>query len=639
MENIIKPLIEIEESELISKKQNLEYYIESIIEPEIEKYYKILEENLDWFLDLKEKRIFEEWLFQNYTLVYKKIFHKYNKLLSYLSNFFLENRESKTAELIDKLNDISLESDNRRGYYYNIKFYHYNESIIDLKDKIKKIINKVMRLEPIEKKMGLGLILPRWSEFEYNLDDAISFNLDFIENKLIVDHNNLYIIAYFIKKKKLRNFWKDGPLDFIEFFKSVIQEITQMSSLKLINIFDITEEFGFNITEIAKKKLKISKKKESIDDILGEGEGQTIEYKETFKWDVKNQNKNKSLKEDVSKAVCAFLNAQGGKVFIGVNDNREVKGIEPDLRLYGNPNRERCKDLLSQELKKTLKDHIDAITINLTDNSYRIIKGHEILEINVAPSSRPVFIFNEDFIVRNGNASIKLEGKSFHDYLVDRFNYGSLDKILHTEEYDEFDEENYIKYPNLKLINEYIELLMTSQMSDDLILRRLDTIYLEFSRLRFLRVFDKESIKTINNFKDLALKFLNLNYANNIKRSLLHTLELLLYNPELEEIMRKTLMENLGALYEENLTERTLLDILIKLGYFNGKLKSELIKAIQKKNINLLENFTSISLKFVEEDKIPIIKELHSISKDLNNDSEKEFKDIIERLIKNLEEG
>jgi len=303
---IIKPLLDIEATNWSLMHKSLQDFLENTIKPQIDKYIEIIEENLNWFLDLEEKRKFEEWLYQKNPSTFKTYFREYNNLLNYLCNTILEKIDSENIELIEKFNDIILESNNRRGYYYNIKFYYYNESILDLKENIKKIVNKIVRMETLERKNDLGLTLPRWSEFEYSFDSGILFNIDFIENILKVNHNNLYITTYFFKDKKRKNFWEEGPSNLIELLKEIIKEIFLLNNLKLINLFDIPDEFKFEIEEIAEKLSKRTIKEKDEYDILGEEEGHNIEYKETFRWDIKNKNKNRKLKEEVSKAVVPF---------------------------------------------------------------------------------------------------------------------------------------------------------------------------------------------------------------------------------------------------------------------------------------------------------------------------------------------
>lgn len=55
--------------------------------------------------------------------------------------------------------------------------------------------------------------------------------------------------------------------------------------------------------------------KQDLEIILQEGEGQTIEFKESFT-------------SQVVRDIAAFANAIGGRIFIGVNDAGQIKGID-----------------------------------------------------------------------------------------------------------------------------------------------------------------------------------------------------------------------------------------------------------------------------------------------------------------------
>ena len=57
---------------------------------------------------------------------------------------------------------------------------------------------------------------------------------------------------------------------------------------------------------------------ERLKEILNGGESITVEFK---------QSKTK-LNKDVFESVCAFLNCNGGHLFLGVKDNGEIVGID-----------------------------------------------------------------------------------------------------------------------------------------------------------------------------------------------------------------------------------------------------------------------------------------------------------------------
>ena len=59
---------------------------------------------------------------------------------------------------------------------------------------------------------------------------------------------------------------------------------------------------------------------EKLKFILQEGEGQFIEFKESFD-------------KKIAQEIVAFANAEGGKVFIGITDKSEIKGIKTTNKL------------------------------------------------------------------------------------------------------------------------------------------------------------------------------------------------------------------------------------------------------------------------------------------------------------------
>ncbi len=76
-----------------------------------------------------------------------------------------------------------------------------------------------------------------------------------------------------------------------------------------------------------------------LKNLIEKGESDLLEFKETFRYNVKTNTKDKTLKDEVSKAVCGMLNSKGGIVLIGVADDKKFEGIERDLNLYGKGNK------------------------------------------------------------------------------------------------------------------------------------------------------------------------------------------------------------------------------------------------------------------------------------------------------------
>jgi len=61
-------------------------------------------------------------------------------------------------------------------------------------------------------------------------------------------------------------------------------------------------------------------KREKLSALISGGEGLTVAFKQS----------RIRLNKDVFETVCAFLNRNGGHLFLGVDDQGGIVGIEPD---------------------------------------------------------------------------------------------------------------------------------------------------------------------------------------------------------------------------------------------------------------------------------------------------------------------
>lgn len=127
---IIEPLIKLDSPEWKIMKRNLEKFTNEEILNNINKYFEILAKNKDWFLNLEEKYKLDEYLYNNYQNKHKIYFREFYRIIRLIALEALNKKYFHDPEIIDSIHDIFIESDDRRGYYYNIKFYHFDESII-----------------------------------------------------------------------------------------------------------------------------------------------------------------------------------------------------------------------------------------------------------------------------------------------------------------------------------------------------------------------------------------------------------------------------------------------------------------------------------------------------------------------------
>ena len=121
-------------------------------------------------------------------------------------------------------------------------------------------------------------------------------------------------------------------------------------------------------------------------DALNEGESQHCEFKPGL---TNRPNSNRDMELEVAQAICAFLNSEGGYLFIGVSDKQEIIGID-----FTKISVDKFKREYTRIKAMFLPPHI-AHTIY--GRLYTSNEGKDIFVITVFPNSNgPVFLKRKD---------------------------------------------------------------------------------------------------------------------------------------------------------------------------------------------------------------------------------------------------
>ena len=157
-----------------------------------------------------------------------------------------------------------------------------------------------------------------------------------------------------------------------------------------------------------------------IQELIGGGEHQTVEFKSSLMWDYRRQMANKDLYEPVMKNVVAFMNSTGGVVIIGVDDEGQVLGLDADFQVMGKPNADGFENVFNMAFNKMVGVELRRF-ISVT---FPEIEGKQICVISVRPSSHPAYLVfkgKEIFYIRAGNASQPLSVSQATRYIQDHF--------------------------------------------------------------------------------------------------------------------------------------------------------------------------------------------------------------------------
>ena len=98
--------------------------------------------------------------------------------------------------------------------------------------------------------------------------------------------------------------------------------------------------------------------------------------------------------------ICGFANAQGGRIYIGVNDNREVVGVADSKRLM-------------EDIPNKIVTHLGIVC----DVNLLTADGLDYIEIVVEPSSVPIN-YRGHYHYRSGSTKQELTGVALQQFIL-----------------------------------------------------------------------------------------------------------------------------------------------------------------------------------------------------------------------------
>lgn len=161
---------------------------------------------------------------------------------------------------------------------------------------------------------------------------------------------------------------------------------------------------------------KSSTQEVSIGEIISSKEHEKLEFKTTFRWDVKRNQVNKDLEKTVMKTITAFMNSDGGCLLIGVDDSGNPTGLEQDLASLQKPNHDGFENHFNNIFNNMIGPEFRR-SVNLKFNK---IGDKTVCLVSVEPSLKPAYLKssdNEDFYIRTGNVTTPLKMSEVAAYL------------------------------------------------------------------------------------------------------------------------------------------------------------------------------------------------------------------------------
>lgn len=267
-------------------------------------------------------------------------------------------------------------------------------------------------------KLSDSLVISFLSTWKDLGSDSTSFTLDY--------NNDIWwgqVIPFEISKSniKLAVAISESQLIFAYLFNTYVVAAILIIILIIITIVFFRRRAkkikpGERLTELELKQL------------LEEGESKFFELKSSLRWDYREEKVNKKLEEVIIKSISAFNNAEGGYLVIGIDDDKNILGLDNDYSSL----KKNDADYFELHLRNLIGS---AFTIRYTARKINInfitIDNKEICVIKIEKGEYPIFLKTTDkngkpiekFYVRSGNSSQEIESLTeINNYIKVRFN-------------------------------------------------------------------------------------------------------------------------------------------------------------------------------------------------------------------------
>jgi hypothetical protein len=211
----------------------------------------------------------------------------------------------------------------------------------------------------------------------------------------------------------LKNKYDSDDLDnsqylFIDVLDDVIEKLESIEETK-------EEEHEEEITEEV-SPIRI------ITALIKVGETTNVEFKSTLRVNLHTNKPDKAMEHSCMKTIAAFFNSSGGSLIIGVDDKKQVLGLDNDFNSF-NENKDRF-DEFQKHLDNLIESYFNNGIFSLLDISYPVIEDKTICVIKVRHSAKgQVLLCNkmdnnkEEFYIRRSASTKSLSATEMISYI------------------------------------------------------------------------------------------------------------------------------------------------------------------------------------------------------------------------------
>lgn len=166
----------------------------------------------------------------------------------------------------------------------------------------------------------------------------------------------------------------------------------------------------------------------TVKEILKDEENRYLEFKSSLRYDYRQEKTNPELEKVIMKTIAAFGNTDGGILIIGVDDDKNVVGLEKDFQTLKKSDADYYEVHLRNIMHKLMG--VKYVSKYIRTQFEQVEDGNWVCKIKVIPAKEPLYLkyknkngqLDEKFYVRSGNSSHEIESiAEINDYINSKF--------------------------------------------------------------------------------------------------------------------------------------------------------------------------------------------------------------------------
>src|SRR5271157_6475169 len=122
--------------------------------------------------------------------------------------------------------------------------------------------------------------------------------------------------------------------------------------------------------------------------LIARGESVNLEFKSSFRWDMKESKLNRALENVVLKTLAGYMNGNGGTLLIGVADDGSIVGLENDYKTL----KKQDRDGFEQALMTAIATQLGGDACHSVQAVFHSVDHRDVCRVIASPAHRPVYL-------------------------------------------------------------------------------------------------------------------------------------------------------------------------------------------------------------------------------------------------------